>query len=259
MISFLLDGGSKSILSQLLRNLHYVHVASKLQNQQMNISCAVKRTMLEYQALNISFQTKQKRHHTYYVVAWWLKASSSGTPRELANDFHPNLASFPHHMREAITKVARHQSSIGWDNVQKGYYLSKAWADLAAFDNIHESKYDVPRAHMRLRRLVKAIHVYTRSLWTCWNEKLHSRQSSEAETVWSTSQAEIRHFYFKRDLVSFEDQHLFRFSLDHLLRSSRSTQIRWLRCAKASSKPKRVERNSQTLITGYSMPVPQET
>ncbi|KAI2492886.1 hypothetical protein MHU86_21665 [Fragilaria crotonensis] len=172
------------------------------------------------------------------------------------NDFHPNLASFPHHMREAVTKVAGQQSAIGWDNLLKGY-LSKAWTDLAAFDNINESKYEVPQAHMRLRRLVTAIHVYTRSLWICRNENLHSRQASAADSVWSTSQAEIRHFYFNRDLVSFEDQHLFRFSLDHLLTSSRSTQIRWLRRAKASSKRKRVARNSQTLMTRYFMAVPQ--
>lgn len=174
------------------------------------------------------------------------------------NDFRPTLKSFPRHMWKVISNVVRQQSNIGWDNLLKGY-LSKAWTDLAAFDNIDEQEFDVPRAHTRLKRLVKDIHSYTRNMWLFRNEKLHSHKNTAAETVWSTTQAEIKHFYFKRELVSFEDQHLFRFSLDQLLRSSRSTQTRWLRRAKASAKRKRVESNSQTLITRYFKTVTQET
>ncbi|KAI2501685.1 hypothetical protein MHU86_12809 [Fragilaria crotonensis] len=120
MISFLLDGGSKSILSQLLRNLHYVHVASSKTAESANehfLRCQKNDARISGLKHLLSDKTETSPHLlcrrlVVEGIKFW---HTTGT-----NDFHPNLASFPHHMREAITKVARHQSSIGWDNVQKG-------------------------------------------------------------------------------------------------------------------------------------------
>ena len=159
-------------------------------------------------------------------------------------------------MREAVHNVLHKQSAIGWDNALRGY-LSKAWIHLASIDKDDASKQlDSRLARQRMLRTISALHEYTRSAWINRNQLLHSTEHNEAERIRSSHQSEIRHFFLHRDEVCFEDQYLFRFTLEQILRAPKSTQVRWLRRAVRSAAKKKSAPNTQMLMTNFFQPKP---
>ena len=172
-------------------------------------------------------------------------------------DFYPTtMQQYPQHMREAVHNVLHKQSAIGWDNALRGY-LSKAWIHLASIDKDDASKQlDSRLARQRMLRTISALHEYTRSAWINRNQLLHSTEHNEAERIRSSHQSEIRHFFLHRDKVCFEDQYLFRFTLEQILRAPKSTQVRWLRRAVRSADKKKSAPNTQMLMTNFFQPKP---
>ena len=92
-----------------------------------------------------------------------------------------------------------------------------------------------------MKLLLHDLHTYTRLLWL----------TESKESVRTTTQAEIRHYYQRQHLIQFEDWYLFHNSLEYLLNTSSSTQSRSLQRAHSSAKRRKNANDNHPLITQF--------
>ena len=156
---------------------------------------------------------------------------------------------YPPHMRGAVTQILQDQEAIGWGNAIKGL-LSKSWIDLASKEYEY-GKQSLPAGEQRMKRCLASLLEYSTGIWKSRNSALHDSKDLENQRLRSLMADNISHLHSQADLLCFEDRYLCEIPLDRLLRSSPSTQRRWLKRMHDSKALHTKMGERQTLITSY--------
>ena len=128
-------------------------------------------------------------------------------------------------------------------------FVSKDWTELAARHLTDPEVCDISKARNQMKLLLHDLHTYLRLLWLTHNDSLHKADTKSKESVRTTTQAKIQHYYQHQHLIKFEDWYLFHNSLECLLSTSSSTRSRWLKLAHSSAKRRKNAKDNQPLIT----------
>lgn len=172
-------------------------------------------------------------------ITHWVNTGSS--------NFQVCIPDYPSHMREAVRTITAEQAAIGWENAIKGF-LSKSWMDIASMEYGHTNK-SITEGERRMRRCMDALFKFSRGIWKSRNSVLHESEEAVNQRMRSATADTIIYLHSQADQICHEDRYLCELPLDKILRSSPSTQRRWLKRMQDSKilHTRRGER--QTLIT----------
>ena len=109
------------------------------------------------------------------------------------------------------------------------------------------------RGNSRIRQALTLLYNFTTVTWKHRNETLHMTEAEAlAVDIQSTDVVAIKHSYHaKPHLRRFDDRHLCDRPLDKLLRSSSSTQRRWLRMVRISTEAYQTDGGTKTTTTSF--------
>jgi hypothetical protein len=149
-----------------------------------------------------------------------------------------------------LTAALDAQQKIGWTHMLHGF-LATAWQELAAINMLKPTKPENPRGHHRIQLALKALHLFTWTLWLGRNYALHHAKDKAAAIIYSAESAELRHYHSDPKLLKQQDQHYCARSLDRLLTSQPSVRRRWLQRVRTARALFIKDGQSQQVITRY--------
>lgn len=174
-------------------------------------------------------------------IQYWINTGTS--------DYRMDLSDYPLHMRDTIARILLEQELIGWDNALKGF-LSTSWMDLASL-RYEDTRVDRTAGAKCIRRSLQALYSYTTGVWKTRNVALHDSENVLHRRLQSTMYDTIVYLHQHPDHLCFDDRYLCDMSLEKLLRSSPSTQRRWIKRMKDSRVLHTRLGERQTLITSF--------
>ena len=166
-----------------------------------------------------------------------------------SSNFQVCITDYPPHMREAVRTITAEQAAIGWDNAIKGF-LSKSWMDIASMEYGHMKK-SITEGACRMRRCTDALFKFSCGIWKSRNSALHESEEATNQRMRSATADTIIYLHSQGDHICHEDRYLCELPLDKILRSSPSTQRRWLKRMQDSKKLHTRRGERQTLITSF--------